>query len=156
MRLMIPTLCVAAIVAAGCASSTPDPNAPPRYGTSIQVVSYDSTPRPFNPDIQVFNNPNDVQGRPRHPIAQLVRVGWPNDQALIQNALIWRAKSLGADGVILFPPQYGGFVAIPFGPSGRQYSFQAEAFVWPNHIAVQAPPSSSPMSAPPPTPPPSR
>jgi len=154
MRLIIPTVCLAAIFIAGCAS-TPDPNEPPRYGTSVQVVSYDSTPRPFNPDVQVFSNPNDVQGRPRHPIAQLVRVGWPNDQALIQNALIWRAKSLGADGVILFPPQYGGFVAIPFGPSGRQYSFQAEAFVWPNHIAVQAPPAAtSPSSAPPNVPPP--
>jgi hypothetical protein len=156
MKLMFSSICAAAVFAAGCAS-TPDPNAPPRYGTSVQVVSYDSTPRPFNPDIQVFSNPNDVQGRPRHPIAQLVRVGWPNDQALIQNALIWRAKSLGADAIILLPPQYGGFEAIPFGPAGRQFSFQAEAFVWPNHIAVPGqnatPPSTAPTSAPPSAPP---
>jgi len=144
MRIKFLCLCLGGLLLPGCAT-TPDPNAAPRYGTSVQVVSYDSTPRPFNPDIQVYYNPSAVQGHPRHPIAQLVRVGWPNDQALIQNAIIWRAKSLGADGVIMFPPQNGGFVAIPFGPSGRQYSFQAEAFVWPNHIAVQTP--SAPPAA---------
>jgi hypothetical protein len=145
MRLIFSSVCLGALLLAGCAS-TPDPNEAPRYGTSVDVVSYDSTPRPFNPDIQVYYNPNSVQGHPRHPIAQLVRVGWPNDQALIQNALIWRAKSLGADGVILFPPQNGGFVAIPFGPSGRQFSFQAEAFVWPNHIVVQQPTVAPPAA----------
>jgi hypothetical protein len=78
----------------------------------------------------VFENRSQLAGRLYHPIAQLVRNGWSNDEALIDNALIWRAKSLGADGVILLPPSGGEYQFVPFGPSGHQYNFRAEAFIW--------------------------
>jgi hypothetical protein len=141
MKAMFSSLSlgVAVLLACGCRSAPPDPNAPPRYGEKVQVISYDSTPRPFNPNIQVFSGYGAMQGRSRHPIADLMIVGWPNDQALIMNALIWRAKSLGADGVVLLPPRYAEFVSVPFGRVGRQFNFQAEAFVWPYHIALPAP-----------------
>ncbi len=136
-------ICLAGLLAAGCATTT-DPYAPVRYGDSVLVVSYDSTPRPFNPNIQVFSNPAMLQGRPYHVIAELSREGWPNDQPLLMNALIWRAKSLGADGVILLPPLLGDFVDIPFGRIGRQFNFRAEAFTWPSSTPPMAPTSPPP------------
>ena len=148
---MFSSLClgVTVLLACGCRSTPPDPNAPPRYADKVQVISYDSTPRPFNPNIQVFSGYGAMQGRSRHPIADLMKMGWPNDQALIMNALIWRAKSLGADGVVLLPPRFAAWVSIPFGRVGRQFNFQAEAFVWPYHIALPAPATgSAPIGAP--------
>lgn len=151
-------LCLAGLLAAGC-TTTVDPYAPVRYGDSVQVVSYDSTPRPFNPSVQVFSSPAALQGRPYHLIAELYRGGWPNDQPLIMNALIWRAKSLGADGVILLPPVLGDFVDIPFGRIGRQFNFRADAFTWATPMAPANPPPTmapAPPMAPtaPPQPPP--
>jgi hypothetical protein len=145
-------ICLAALLAAGC-TTTVDPYAPVRYGESVQVVSYDSTPRPFNPNVIVYSTPAALQGRPYHAIADLYREGWPNDQALLMNALIWRAKSLGADGVVLLPPTLGNFVDIPFGRVGRQFNYRAQAFTWYN--SPPPAPSTAPSAPTPPTAPPS-
>ena len=161
---LVPALGIgmAALALTGCRTTVAYPEAPPRYGESVQVIAYDTTPRPFNEAVQVFSNPQDVQGRPRHPIAELEKVGWYRDRALIENALIWRAKSLGADGVILLPPNFGEFEAVPFGPVGRKFNFRAEAFTWPRHngaatvppAGTPAPPAELPPAQPPATMPP--
>ena len=102
-------LSLGAMALVGCRTTKvgQDQNAPPRYAESVQVITYDSTPRPFNPSITVFYNFAGLENRPRHPIAELDKVAFPNDQALVRNALIWRAKSLGADGILMLPPSTG-------------------------------------------------
>ena len=111
--------------AAMARESAGDPPTIPRRVHSIPISRF-------------FPRYGHAQGRSRHPIADLMMVGWPDDQALIMNALIWRAKSLGADGVQCCCRRAvcGNSGIRAFWPGGTAVQFsKAEAFVWPYHIA---------------------
>ena len=116
----------------GC-KSTNYTERPPRYGTSVQVVAYDSTPRKVNPDFQVFAREADVP-QPFKIIAMVCRNAKPQDQGLMMQAISWRAKQLGADAMIVLPPEATGYswgMAGNFAGGGpNQPIYRAHAVVY--------------------------
>jgi hypothetical protein len=114
----------------GCHTYDVNGTTPVRYANTVQVISLDSTQRPFSKAIEIFQNPDELHGRAYRKIALLSHEGWPNDETLLVNALIWKAKSLGADGVILMPSTRNGYEFNAFAHSGVSYTFHAQAIVF--------------------------
>ena len=79
---------------------------PVRYAKEVQVIPLDTAKRAITPSVQIFESAADVQ-RPCHKIALLSRPGHRGDEGLIVNALAWRARQLGADGLVLLPAGRG-------------------------------------------------
>ena len=121
---------VTVMLLTGCHSYDINGTRPVRYASGVQVVSLDSTSRSFHQNIEVHQNVDELQGRAYHKIALLSHSGWPNDEALLNNALIWKAKSLGSEGVILLPPGRIGYQFNLFAHSGVSYNYRAEAIVF--------------------------
>jgi hypothetical protein len=103
---------LALLILTGCYSYDINGEQPVRYASGVRVVSYDSTVRQPANSIQVFDSPGEVK-RPYHKIALLSRPGNREDQALVMAAIIWRARHLGADGII-FLPVIGGWPEVQF------------------------------------------
>ena len=122
-------IAVAVMLLTGCHSYDVNGTRPVRYANSVLVTVLDSTPRPFSQTIEVFQNTEELKTRPYRKIALLSHSGWPNDETLLNNALIWKAKSLGATGVILMPPGRIGYQFNLFAHSGVSYNYLAQAIV---------------------------
>jgi hypothetical protein len=87
-------------------SSTGEPT--PRYANEVQVARYDATDRQPTAQLEVFSNPQALGNRPYRVIALLTREGYRRDEGLIMNAIAWRARQIGAEGLIPEGPVYGG------------------------------------------------
>ena len=121
----------------GC-KSTPQVLAPnatpaPRYGNRIQVAQYDTTSRPINPNFEVFAREEDVP-RPFKIIALVSHSANPQDEGLMMTAIAWKAKQIGADGMIILNPHSGGWKSEQIGNFGGGKSeepiFRAHAIIW--------------------------
>ena len=123
-------IAVAVMLLIGCHSYDVNGTRPVRYANSVQVTALDSTLRPFSKTIEVFQNADELKTQPYRKIALLSHSGWPNDEALLNNALIWKAKSLGATGVILLPPSRIGYQFNLFAHTGVSYNYLAQAIVF--------------------------
>ena len=145
---MKPTihLSVLALLILTSCSSVPPAERPPRYGKGVQAVMLDSTPRVFNPTVEVFQRREDLGDRPRRTIAIVSHDGWPNDQAALVTALIWKAKALGADAIILHPPEKMGYEFNAFAHSGVRYMYKGDAILWSPSSPVN--PHQTPATAP--------
>jgi hypothetical protein len=113
-----------------CNSYDVNGTSPVRYASSVQIITLDSTKRPFSKSIEVIQTKDDLHGRAYHKIALLSHEAWPNDENMVINALIWKAKSLGADGVILLPRSSNGYEFNPFAHSGVKFNYEAQAIVF--------------------------
>ncbi len=109
-------LCACGLVA-GCTSNNPDPAV--RYGTTVQVIRYDGGHYAPTKTLQVFDTAEEVK-QPYHKIAKVTRPGHREAEGKIVNALIWRARQAGAEGLILLPPKHGW----------PDYQFSATAIVF--------------------------
>jgi hypothetical protein len=138
---MKPTLTIIALtslIITGCYSTDPNGDKPIRYASSVQVAPYDSIQRAPSATIEVFQDASAIGNRPYHVIALLTREGYPNDEGLITSALIWRAKHIGANGIILLNTSGGGQQSFAFGnangiigsSSPGQIVFRADAIVF--------------------------
>ena len=105
MKNICPIL-LAALLLTACHSYDVNGDKPVRYAKDVQVALFDSTPRAVSKTVQVFDDANDIK-RPYHKIALLSRSGHREDEALIDNAFAWRARQIGADGVLLLPASRG-------------------------------------------------
>ena len=63
---------------------------------------YDKTPRPPKEKIEVYDA--KLPGKPYKEIASLTCEGAPREEAVMMEAILYRARHLGADGVIIQPP----------------------------------------------------
>jgi hypothetical protein len=82
---------------------------PPRYAKSVSVVPFGPvSSRPVNPEFQIFPSAADVK-RPYRILALVCRHAKPQDQGLMLTAIAWRAQQLGADAMILLPPEATGY-----------------------------------------------
>ena len=119
MKTIIPLLlCASGLLLTGCHTYDMNGDVPMRYAANVQVVNYESIVRPPAKTIQIFDSPSQIK-QPYHVIGLLLRPGKSNDEALILKALIWRARQLGADGVILLGGRSdGGQEGFMFG-NGR-------------------------------------
>jgi hypothetical protein len=100
MKTKFIILASIAMLLAGCHNYDVNGTAPVRYANSVFVTAIDPTKREPSKSIQLFANEDKIK-RPHHVIAILSREGFLQDQGMIVNALVWRAKQLGADGIIL-------------------------------------------------------
>ena len=138
MKTQLILVCVSALILASC-SSTGDKG--PRYADSVQMVAYDTVSgRKINPNFQIYERESDVK-RPFKVIAMLSRNAKPSDGAKMITAIAWRAQHLGADAMIILPPESTGW---EFNAIGRYASFgQGEPIYRAHAIIFEAPTPSN-------------
>jgi len=89
-----------ALALAGCNTSTPErlgEPPPPRAGR-VQVLVYDSTPRPKTDRLDVYDV--KMPDRSYKVIAPLTCEGAAEEEVLMTRAIFYRARQIGADGVL--------------------------------------------------------
>jgi hypothetical protein len=104
----------------------------PRYAGRIQIALYDPTPRQPKPDFEVFADAQSVK-RPYRIIALLAHKANPEDEGLMMNAIAYRARKLGADGMIVLPRPGRGW---KFGQVGDIGSGGSEEGVYRAHAII--------------------
>ena len=109
MKILFALL-VSSLILTGCHSYDVNSSRPVRYANGVKVLEYDHTQRAPSPTIQIFDRFNPA---PAHyvALASLSRMGYLQDESLIDNALTWRARQLGANGIILLPPEQSDYSA---------------------------------------------
>jgi hypothetical protein len=119
---------VSVLFFAGCASAPVNSADPaPRYASRIKVAIYDLTPRTPTTSLDVFDAP---PSRPHKVIALLSHKAEPNDSAAMMNAIAWRARQLGAQGMIVLPPQDTGVRWNNWGMEKGEPIYSANAIVF--------------------------
>lgn len=86
-----------AILTAGCASTSQDD--PPPKANRVQVLVYDTTPRQKAQRLDVYAQ-NQEPNRPYKKIALLTCEGRVDQEVVMTQAIFYRARMIGADGVI--------------------------------------------------------
>jgi hypothetical protein len=94
---------VVVLSVAGCATRPSEQNAkPPKHANRVKLLMYDSSPRNVLEHIDVFDGTHPIQ-RPCRDIALLTCEGRPNEELVATEALIYRARMMGADAVLILP-----------------------------------------------------
>jgi hypothetical protein len=90
----------AAFAVAGCAStpSQQSQEKPPPKANRVQILMYDTTPRPATDHLDVCGS-NPPQ-RPHKVIALLTCEGAVNQEVVMTRAIYYRARQIGADAVM--------------------------------------------------------
>ena len=92
-----------------------------RYSSSVNVVRYNVGNYPIPAHTQMFDRFNPPPTN-YLVLANLSRDGWRRDEGMIMGALLWRARQLGANGLINVGESSGD--AIPdFAVGGKQGVF---------------------------------
>jgi hypothetical protein len=99
MKTKILLLLTVALLA-GCHSYDYNGHRSVRYAGDVRVLVYDQTPRQPAANIQIFDNLNPPPAKYK-VIARLGRDGNRSDETRILGALAWRARQLGANGMIV-------------------------------------------------------
>jgi len=126
------------LISTGCYSTDPNGDQPIRYASGVQIAPYDSILRKPSQNIEIFQDASEVKRR-YHIIALLTREAYPRDEALITSALIWRAKHIGANGIIFLYANFntgqksslvGNRNVVIGGSEHEQAVFRANAIVF--------------------------
>jgi len=129
MKTWLPLVLAGAL--AGCSTpvseNSTDPA--PRYASRINVAQYDLTPRSPSLSLEVFDSAEAVK-RPYKVIALLSHKAEPNDSAKMMNAIAWRARQLGAQGMIVLKPQDTGIRWNQWGMERAEPIYSANAIVF--------------------------
>jgi hypothetical protein len=117
---------IGALIISGCGTTGPDGQKPPQHAKRVKVVTYDARPRPLTQNLDVYDA--KLPSKAFKEIASLTCEGAPNEEAAMTQALLYRARLLGADGAIIVPPdrtmEWNGF-----GGSSRRV-FRCKAIVY--------------------------
>ena len=117
------SLLIAALLITSCATmgnkTGIEPS--PRHANRVQVATFDSVLRPKTTHAEVFDDPKSLQ-KPFKDIALLSCEGKPSEEAPMTQAIIYRARMLGADAIIILPPSRSGW--------GDRRVFRAKAIVY--------------------------
>lgn len=107
------------MVATGCSSPPESRNgeAPVRYAQYVKVATFDTTVRPATDKLTVYREKPAFK---YHTIATLTIDGELEKEGALINAIAWRARQLGADGIIILPPLH---------PHRDQWIISADAIV---------------------------
>ena len=137
LALVVPLL-------TSCYSIDPITNEkPPRYSGGVSVALFDITPRPPTKRLDVMQTPTLPPNA--RIIARLSRPGAASKHAAMMNAIAWRARQIGADGILPVvgsgapSSQVNVNVAIgqPWGwNKGKDPTYVADAFVYTNNPAA--------------------
>jgi hypothetical protein len=131
MRAIIaPFSALVLLVAVTGCSTTPSGNpadGAPKYAGRIKVAQYDLSPRTPSLSLEVFDAPPT---RPHKVIALLSHKAEPNDSAQMMNAIAWRARQLGAQGLIVLRPQETGMRWNQWGMERGEPIYSANAIIF--------------------------
>jgi hypothetical protein len=131
MKTIVAFVPLLLVVLFGLGCRAPLPSNPadpaPRYASRIKVAQYDLSPRAPNRSLEVFDAPPT---RPHKVIALLSHKAEPNDSAAMMNAIAWRARQLGADAIIVLPPQETGIRWNNWGVERGEPIYSANAIVF--------------------------
>lgn len=120
------------LLVAGCAT-TPGADQPPKHAKRVKLVVYDSSPRSKLDHIDVFDQTQPIT-KPHKNIALLTCEGAAHEEPEMTEAIIYRARMLGADGVIILPinsyQQGDLFIRGSGGGGGGRCVFRGEAVVY--------------------------
>ena len=107
------------IFLAGCAAPPVSRNGEPpvRYAAYVKVAIFDTTERPATDKLSVYREKPAFK---YHTIATLTIDGELEKEGALINAIAWRARQLGADGIIVLPPLH---------PHRNQWIISADAIV---------------------------
>ena len=117
------SLFLVALLGAGCETqpSNPSGEKQPKHAASVKIAIYDSSPREKSGFVKVFDDPKSIQ-KPYKEIALLNCEGTPKEEAPMTEAIIYRARILGANAIIILPPSRSGW--------GDRRVFRAKAIVF--------------------------
>lgn len=117
-----------ALLLTACRSIPANSNDPaPRYARRIKVAQYDLTTRTPTLSLEVFDT---APARPHKVIALLSHKAEPNDSAAMMNAIAWRARQLGAHGLIVLKPQETGMRWNHWGMERGEPIYSANAIIF--------------------------
>jgi hypothetical protein len=90
-----------ALLAAGCASERSHQKAEgaPQHAGRVQVLQYDATPRNKSDQLDTYEETKSIQS-PYKEIALLTCEGACHEEVEMTQAIFYRARMLGANGVI--------------------------------------------------------
>ena len=122
------TFLVLSVLLMGCTTASVNSADPaPRYAGRIKVAIFDASTRPATTSLEVFDAP---PARPHKVIALLSHKAEPQDSALMLNAIAWRARQLGAQGLIVLPPQETGYRWNQWGAERGEPVYSGNAIVF--------------------------
>ena len=120
------SLLLGALIISGCSTTGPDGERVPRFAKRVEVVTYDTNPRSHTKQLDIYDAKRPTKAFKE--IAALTCEGAPDEEAVMTEALLYRARMLGADGVLIVPPErtmeWNGF-----GGSSRRV-FRCKAIVY--------------------------
>ena len=127
MRFIISILTLSSLIITGCAGKPPAA----ANVTKVTVAIYDVTPRTASTELTVYQTAEAVT-RPYRSIALINALDKTQAEAQVLDAICARARELGAQGLIVLPPQqpYRGWPASATDQNLR--NFRAEAIVFTN------------------------
>ena len=128
MKLLLSSLSTV-LMLTGCTSTAPNGEQVPRYAGRIEVAIYDTTVRPPVKSLDVFDDAASVK-RPYKIIALLSHESKPSDSGRMMNAIAFRARQLGADGMIVLPPRATGYQWNGYGGGPGQPIYSAQAIIF--------------------------
>ena len=122
------SLILATILTGACTSVAPDTGDVPRLTDKVTVAVFDSTKRPVSTSVMTFTSAAQVPG-PYRTLARLNVIAKSQEEAVALNAISYRARQLGAMGLILLPQEqpYTSWNASATDKNLR--NFRAEAIV---------------------------
>jgi hypothetical protein len=84
----------------GCAtnSSQKANDKKPPYANNVQILMYDSAPRPKTDHVDVYDT--KLPGKPYKVIALMTYEARPDEEIVVTRAVLYRARQMGAQGVI--------------------------------------------------------
>ena len=131
MKPRLQLLVIALILSACSTAPKQAADQPIKHADRVKVATYDSSPRPASARLDVYDLSRDAQANPapkaHKVIALLTCEGGAQEEAEMMNAIMYRARQLGADGVVILPPDrtYGLWSAL-----GERRIFSAKAIVY--------------------------
>jgi hypothetical protein len=116
----------------GCHSVRTEVGTNNKHVSQIKVTRYDSTKRPPTSEVEVYANFDRVS-RPNKPIGRLTCQGSREAGPAIVDALVYEARQLGAEGLILLQPitpQTRRSLSVPTADAPDIVTYQADALVY--------------------------
>jgi hypothetical protein len=102
-----PLVILLAVIAASCSTAPKQKSeAPVKHAERVRIVQYDSVTRPPTANMEIFDLTRSDHNpiRPYKIIALLTCEGAVQEEPEMLNAIAYRARRLGADCLIIRPP----------------------------------------------------
>jgi hypothetical protein len=98
------------LFAMSCASNSAHQGteAKPKHAARVQVAMYDTSPRAKSDHMDIFDETRPIQ-QPHKDVALLTCEGTPREEAEMTEAIIYRARLMGANAIIILPPSRSGW-----------------------------------------------